>query len=356
MENMKQDLLSMSKEELQGFCKEMGLPAFRGKQIFKWLQAGVTDFDGMSNISKKDQEKLAECSYITAPKIIKEQISRDKQTAKLLLDFGDDVLIEVVLMFYRRKESRNRQTICISTQAGCGMACKFCATGLGGLTRNLTAGEIISQVITGNKWLADNDLGGLSNVVYMGMGEPFGNYKNTVKSLRMLNDVDGLNIGQRRITISTCGLAPAIKTFANEGMEVGLAVSLHAPNDRLRSSLMPVNDSFPIEALMAACDYFTETTGRRISYEYALFQGVNDGLTQATELSKLMRGRLSHVNVIPANEVTETGMMPSCTNNVKEFMEAMADLKVEATLRERRGIDIDGACGQLRKRVVDGGR
>lgn len=229
------------------------------------------------------------------------------------------------------------------------MGCAFCATGLSGLHRNLTAGEIVAQVLTGKLWLNQHGLGEVTNLVYMGMGEPFANYQQVMQSLRIINHPDGLNIGQRRVTVSTCGLVPQIKRFADEDAEFGLAISLHAPDDELRSRLMPINRRYGLADLMAACDYYTAKTNRRISYEYALLQGVNDGKEQAQALAELLGGRLAHVNLIPVNFVEETGFLPSPAETLNEFAAILNSRGVETTVREKRGSDIDGACGQLRR-------
>ncbi len=349
-------LLGLTKDELRALCKELKLPAFKGDILFGWLQQGVVDYNAMTNLSRKDREQLAVLYPLSLPQIIKEQVSKDGTTAKLLLDYGRDdndnpqrVQIELVIMLYNRKESRSRHTLCISTQAGCAMGCAFCATGLSGLHRNLTAGEIVAQVLTGKLWLNRHGLGEVTNLVYMGMGEPFANYQQVMQSLRIINHPDGLNIGQRRVTVSTCGLVPQIKRFADENAEFGLAISLHAPDDELRSRLMPVNRRYGLADLMAACDYYTAKTNRRISYEYALLQGVNDGKEQAQALAQLLGGKLAHVNLIPVNFVEETGFLPSPAETLNEFASILNSRGVETTVREKRGSDIDGACGQLRR-------
>jgi 23S rRNA (adenine2503-C2)-methyltransferase len=306
----------------------------------------------MTNLSKKDRELLKNKYPTVLPKIVRENQSKDGTTAKLLLDFGSGILIELVIMLYERQNSRNRHTLCISTQAGCAMGCAFCATGLSGLARNLTAGEIVAQVLVGKLWLNRHDKGEVTNLVYMGMGEPLANYENVMQSLRVVNSADGLNIGQRRITVSSCGLVPQIRRFADEETEIGLAISLHAPNNELRSAIMPINKRYPLAELLEACDYYTEKTHRRISYEYALLQGVNDGREQAVELAGLLVGRLAHVNLIPVNFVAETGFLPSNAETLLKFAQILNSSGVETTVRERRGADIDGACGQLRRKAM----
>lgn len=347
-------LWGLTEAELAAECKMQGLPAFRGKQIFGWLQQkNVADFAAMTNLPKKLIVELNEWADITLPEIIREQQSADGQTIKLLLDFGENILVEIVLMVYEREHARNRRTICISTQAGCAMGCKFCATGINGLERNLTAAEIVAQVIVGNRWCRDHGLEGISNVVYMGMGEPLANFDNVVQSIAVLNQTNGLNIGQRKMTVSTCGLVPQIRKLADLQLQIGLAVSLHAPTDEIRSRLMPVNDRYKIAELLAACDYYAEQTGRRISYEYALLKNVNDSPNFAHLLGRLLKGRLAHVNLIPVNYVKETGFYPADIESIRQFSEIVESYNVETTKREKKGSDIDAACGQLRKRVKD---
>lgn len=347
-------LWGLTEAELATECKAQGLPAFRGRQIFNWLQQkNVADFAAMTNLPKNLTAELQAWADITPPEVIREQQSADGQTVKLLLDFGDDILVETVLMVYEREHSRNRRTICISSQAGCAMGCKFCATGISGLERNLTAAEIVLQVIVGNRWCMSHGLEGISNVVYMGMGEPLANFANLIKSIEILNEKNGLHIGQRKLTVSTCGLPPQIRRLADKKLQIGLAVSLHAPTDELRSRLMPVNDSYNIAELLAACDYYAERTGRRISYEYALLKGVNDSPDCAHLLGRLLKGRLAHVNLIPVNFVKETGFYPADIESIRRFSEIVESYNVETTKREKKGSDIDAACGQLRKRVKD---
>lgn len=347
------DISSLTEDELAIEIKNLGLPAFRGRQIYAQIHKNIVlDFNDMTNLSKDMRVKLAEVFTITKPKIVSEQVSSAGDTAKLLLEFSDGTLIEVVVMLYHGAESRDRQTVCISTQAGCAMGCKFCATGLLGFERNLTAGEIEVQVLIASKWLIDRGMSGISNVVYMGMGEPFLNYDNVVKSIGLLNGENGQNIGARRITVSTCGIVPKIYEFADLGTSVSLALSLHAPTDELRSELMPVNRQHNVRKTIAACNYFAKQTGRRITYEYALFAGVNDGPEHSRELGYLLKGSLCHINVIPANFVSETGFLPSDRETLKEFCEAIRSYGIEATVRQERGADIDGACGQLRSKHI----
>ncbi len=343
-------LLGKNEAELREICREHGLPVYKGGILFKWLQAGELAYDQMTNLSKAERSLLQEHYPLHLPVIRREQRSADGTTAKLLLDFGGGILVELVIMNYQRQQSRSRHTLCISTQAGCAMGCAFCATGLSGLVRNLTAGEIVAQVLQGQLWLQRQGLGKVTNLVLMGMGEPFANYEQVCRALRVLNSENGQNIGWRRITVSTCGLPAQIRRFADEGWEVNLAVSLHAPDDYLRSRLLPVNRRFPLAELLAACDYYTNKTHRRISYEYALLRDVNDSSRQAQVLAELLAGRLAHVNLIPVNFVAETGFWPSSDETLNKFAALLKKRGLEATVREKRGLDIDGACGQLRRR------
>lgn len=348
------DILGKKPAELKAMIKELGMPAFKGDILFGWLQQGVDDYQLMTNLSRRDREILQQRQPIILPRVIAEQESADGTTAKLLLDFGgtgrESVQIELVIMNYERTVSKNRHTLCISTQAGCAMGCAFCATGLSGLCRNLTAGEIVAQVLAGKMWLNRHGMGDVTNLVFMGMGEPFANYDEVMKSLHILTDEGGLNLGQRRITVSTCGLVPQIRRFAEEAGEINLAISLHAPNNELRDRLMPINKRYPLEDLLAACDYYTEKTHRRISYEYALLSGVNDSPMQAAELARLLGRRLAHINLIPVNFVAETGFYPSNDETINRFAAELSRAGIEVSVREKRGTDIDGACGQLRRK------
>lgn len=343
------DILGYDEPKLRGLCQDLGLPAYKGGVLFKWLQQGAA-YEDMTSLSKKERSLLAETHPLRLPQVRRELVSCDGSCAKLLLDFDAKVQVELVIMLYERKTSRSRATLCLSTQAGCAMGCAFCATGLSGLMRNLTAGEIVAQAVVGDRWLRRRELGGVTNLVFMGMGEPFANFDALVESLRVLNSSEGLSVGQRRMTVSTCGLAPQIREFADLQTEVGLAVSLHAPTDELRSELMPVNRRWPVSELMAACDYYVAKTRRRVSYEYALLRDVNDRPQDAGALAELLSGRLAHVNLIPVNFVEETGFLPSRAETLKEFCDVLTSRGLEATVRERRGADIDGACGQLRRR------
>ncbi len=345
-----QDLTGLTAEKLGNWLAENGWPAYRGRQIFGWVQKkSITSIDELANIPKDLQNWLKEKAFLNQPQTIKEMNSIKGDTIKFLLQYPDEVLIETVLMLYEAKENRARQTCCVSTQAGCGMGCLFCATGLGGLERNLTAGEIVAQVQKAQKWCLANGLGGVSNVVYMGMGEPLANLASVLESMKILNHPDGLNIGWRRFTVSTCGIVPQIYKLAQLSQPVELAISLHAADNDLRNRLMPINRQYCIEELLAACDVYAKTTGRRITYEYALFKGVNDSRYQAEALVQLLKGKLAHINIITGNPVSETGFISSSREVLQDFAAVLQKNGLKVTVRQSRGVDIDAACGQLRR-------
>ena len=333
------DIKSMTPEELGVYMKELGQPAFRAKQIFQWLQRGVTSFDEMSNLAKPLRARLAEECYITAPVAERKQISKLDGTIKYLWRLRDGNCIETVLMRYK-----HGNTVCVSCQVGCNMGCVFCASTLGGKVRDLTASEILDQVI-----FTQLDSGeDISNIVMMGIGEPLDNFDNVLRFLTLINHPDGLNIGMRHISVSTCGLVKKIDKLAQLGLQLTLSVSLHAPDDETRSRLMPVNRAVGVGTLMDACRRYFETTGRRISFEYAMIDGVNDGDTQADRLVELLRGMPGHVNLIPLNDVAESPLKPS--RRVRQFQQRLESQGVTATVRRKLGGDIDASCGQLRRK------
>ena len=342
---MKKELLSMSLAELEEFVVQLGQPKFRGKQIYGWLQKGVETFDGMVNIPKNLRELLDEHSYIGAVKISEKFVSAIDETRKYLLKLSDGNFIEAVLMKYEYG-----YTICISSQVGCLMGCKFCASTIGGKVRDLLPGELLSQIICVQKDLGQR----ISNVVMMGIGEPFDNFDNVVRFIGLVNAPEGLNIGQRHISISTCGVVPKIRQLAELEMQITLLISLHAPNDEKRSAIMPVNKKYNIKSLLEACDYYIQKTGRRISFEYTLISGVNDGMDEADELSDLLRGRLCHVNLIPVNRVEETGFSKSDKKGIEAFKSRLEKRGISATVRREMGSDINAACGQLRRQKASG--
>lgn len=338
------DIRSMSFDELSAVVSTLGQPSFRTSQIFSWLQSGVTHWDEMTNIPAVLRAKLAEGYYIVTANIKKRLESVIDDTVKYLYEMHDGELVESVLMKYNHGYS-----LCISTQVGCRMGCSFCATGLYGLTRNLTASEMLAQITS-----AERDKGiRVSNVVLMGMGEPLDNFDNVVRFLQLVSDERGLNIGMRHISLSTSGLVPGIYKLMEYKFPITLSVSLHAPNDELRSSIMKVNRSFGIESLMKACRDYIAVTGRRISFEYALIEGVNDSDRCAKQLAVLMRGMLCHVNLIPANPVKENSYKKPDRQRLEHFCKLLCSLGVNTTIRRTLGADIDASCGQLRGREIE---
>ncbi len=338
------DIRSMSFDELSAVVSTLGQPSFRTGQIFSWLQSGVTHWDEMTNIPAVLRAKLAEGYYIVTANIKKRLESVIDDTVKYLYEMHDGELVESVLMKYNHGYS-----LCISTQIGCRMGCSFCATGLYGLTRNLTASEMLAQITS-----AERDKGiRVSNVVLMGMGEPLDNFDNVVRFLQLVSDERGLNIGMRHISLSTSGLVPGIYKLMEYKFPITLSVSLHAPNDELRSSIMKVNRSFGIESLMKACRDYIAVTGRRISFEYALIEGVNDSDRCAKQLAVLMRGMLCHVNLIPANPVKENSYKKPDRQKLEHFCKLLCSLGVNTTIRRTLGADIDASCGQLRGREIE---
>ncbi len=338
---MKTELISLSFEELEQLILDMGLPKFRAKQIYEWIYKGAQSFDDMLNIPKSLKVQLEAETYIGAVEICEKYVSDIDETRKYLLKLNDGNFIESVLMKYEYG-----YTICISSQAGCRMGCKFCASTIGGKERDLTPGELISQIICVQKDLGQR----ISNVVMMGIGEPFDNFENVLKFIELVNAEGGLNIGQRHISISTCGLADKIRILADKKLQITLLISLHAPSNEKRSQIMPINKKYPIEELIAACDYYIEKTGRRISFEYTLISGVNDNAAEADRLAKLLKGRLCHVNLIPVNKVEETGFEKSNREGIKAFRQRLEKRGISATVRREMGTDINAACGQLRRK------
>lgn len=333
------NLRDLQLKEMEGFIKSLGEPAFRAKQVFSWLYKGVTHFDEMTNVPKTLREKLAQQSYIGRLKMLKVQKSKTDGTRKYLYELEDGNRIESVFMKYKYGNS-----ICVSSQAGCRMGCKFCASTRNGLERNLTPGEILSQLME-----AEADTGEkIGHIVIMGTGEPFDNFENVASFLRIVNDKNGLNIGMRNITVSTCGLVPMIERFGDEFPQVNLAISLHGTTNEIRGGMMPVNNKYPIEVLIAACKEYTEKTGRRITFEYTMVNGVNDSDADADRLAGLLRGMLCHVNLIPLNKVAESGFDTVSRKRAGEFAEILEKQGIPATVRRELGADIDAACGQLR--------
>ena len=331
----------MNLEELSSFLKEQGEPAFRAKQVFQWMHRGATSFDEMSNLSKSLREKLNAQCYLTKPEVERKQVSAIDGTIKYLWRLRDGNCIETVLMRYK-----HGNTVCISCQVGCRMGCAFCASTLGGKIRDLTPSEMLDQVL-----FTQLDSGEtISNIVLMGIGEPLDNYDTVMRFLHLVNHPEGLNIGMRHISLSTCGLVEKIDKLAQLGLQLTLSVSLHAPDDETRSKIMPVNKSVGVERLMDTCRRYFQTTGRRISYEYAMIDGVNDSDQQADLLASLLKGMPGHVNLIPLNDVAESPLKPS--RRVAAFQKRLESHGVTVTIRRRLGSDIDASCGQLRRKAM----
>lgn len=337
------NLLDFTLDEFSSWLKENGESAFRAKQVYSWIYKEVWNFDDMRNLPKSLKEKLKENFKIVIPEIVEEFRSNDDDTRKLLLALEDGNLIECVIMKYK-----HGNTICISTQVGCRMGCKFCASTIDGRVRNLTSGEILSEIMIAQKALGER----ISNIVLMGSGEPLDNYDNVVKFLKEVNAEYGLNIGQRHITISTCGLVPKIYELADEGLTITLAISLHAFSDEKRKEIMPIANKYSIKEILEACDYYIKKTNRRVTFEYALVKDVNDGNEDAKALGQLLKGMLCHVNLIPVNEIKENSFKRSSNKRIEEFAEILKSKGIEATVRREMGSDINAACGQLRRSYI----
>lgn len=347
--NEKINLYNLSFDELATFVKKLGEPRYRAQQIWEWLyQQYAADFAEMTNLSKRLRARLEKAATLDTFRPVDIMHSSDGQTEKVLLQLPDGNYIETVLMVYAK-----RRTLCISTQAGCAMGCVFCATGQMGFFRNLSPGEIVAQVMYYARRLAAQGEH-VTNIVMMGMGEPLHNYDQTLTAVDRLTDPTGFNLGARKITISTVGLVPAIRRYADEKRQTPLAVSLHAATDAERDKLIPVNRRWPIAKLMEACHYYIEQTGRRLTFEWALIQGENDTVEQARALGLLLQGMLCHVNLIPLNPTAGYGGAPSDRERVDAFQVELARHGVSSTVRVRRGIDIQAGCGQLRDRHVRG--
>ena len=331
-------------DELSESLKSLGLPTFRAKQVWQWLQQkGVSSFDEMTNLSKQLRDSLSEQYVIKFCEVERKSVSALDGTVKYLFKLYDGQFIESVLMKYKYGYS-----LCVSTQVGCRMNCAFCATGVGGFMRNLSSSEILSQIHA-----AQNDMDiKVSHIVLMGMGEPMDNYENVIRFLKLVNNDDGLNIGMRNISLSTCGVIPGIKKLQDENLQLTLSVSLHAPNDTVRTKLMPVNKKYPVDELLSACREYAQSTSRRISYEYAMFGGVNDSDECAVELANKLKGTLAHINLIPANDVTESGLKSSTPERIKRFSEILEKSGRNVTVRRSLGGDIDASCGQLRSKHI----
>ncbi|KGM94144.1 23S rRNA (adenine(2503)-C(2))-methyltransferase RlmN [Clostridium botulinum] len=338
------NILDFNLEELKNWMAENGESKFRAKQIFEWIyKKAILNFDEMTNISKASKGKLKNSFYIDIPNIMKKYKSNIDGTEKFLFEYKDGNIIESVVMRYKHGNS-----ICVSTQIGCRMGCKFCASTVDGVVRNLTSGEIAAQILKAQQEIGER----ISNVVLMGSGEPLDNYDNVLKFIKLINDDNALKIGQRHITLSTCGIVPKIKELADEKLQITLAISLHAPNDDIRKSMMPIANKYNINELLDACKYYSKITNRRITFEYALVNGINDSAKNAEELFNQLKGILCHINLIPVNEIKENDYKRSGAKDIEEFKNILIKYGIETTIRREMGSDINGACGQLRRNYI----
>ena len=335
------NLKSLTREEIGDILKELGQPAFRAGQIFTWLHKGVRSYEEMTNLPKNLRQILAEKYPICPPKVVRRQESSRDGTIKYLWELGDGNCVETVLMRYRYGN-----TVCISTEVGCPMGCAFCASTLGGLVRRLEPFEMLDQVLFTQ---VDSGLP-VSHIVLMGIGEPLDNFDNVMRFLELVNSPEGMNISMRHISLSTCGLVPKIDQLAKRKLQLTLSVSLHAPNDQVRGTIMPVNRAYPMDELLAACRRYYDATSRRISFEYAMINGVNDRESDAQELLRRLKGLPAHFNLIPLNHVEESPLKPSTKAAVARFQRILEDGGIPTTVRRTLGGDIDASCGQLRRK------
>lgn len=337
------NLKDLTFEQLTEFLEKMGEKPFRAKQIFAWLHRGVTSFDEMTDLSVKLRQKLSEVSYVSKLNIAEKYVSKIDGTKKYLFELMDGNMVESVVMYYH-----HGITICISCQVGCRMGCRFCASTIGGLVRVLSAGEILDQVL-----FAEKDIGErISNIVMMGIGEPLDNFDNVTAFLQNVNNPHGINIGYRHISLSTCGLVPGIYKLMELKLPITLSISLHAPNDKIRSEIMPVNNAYNIQQLLEACRKYIDATGRRISFEYAMINGVNDSEECAAMLADRLHAMLCHVNLIPVNNVEENKFSKPSKDAIKRFIKVLESKNINVTVRRELGSDISASCGQLRRKHV----
>ena len=335
------NLKSMTQPELASILKELGQPAFRAKQVYTWLHKGVRSYDEMTNLPKALRDVLSEKYPINAPKVVRKQESQKDGTIKYLWQLSDGNCVETVLMRYHYGN-----TVCISTEVGCRMGCALCASTIGGLVRKLEPFEMLDEVLFTQ---VDSGLP-ISHIVLMGIGEPLDNFDNVMRFLELVNSADGMNISMRHISLSTCGLVPMIDELAKRKLQISLAISLHGPNNEIRGRVMPVNKAYPIEVLLEACRRYYAATSRRIHFEYAMIDGVNDSEENAKELLRRLKGLPAHVNLIPLNHVEESPLKPSSRSAVAKFQKILEDGGVTATVRRTLGGDIDASCGQLRRK------
>jgi 23S rRNA (adenine2503-C2)-methyltransferase len=335
------NIKSMTLEEITAAVKELGLPGFRGKQIYSWLHKAVDSYEEMTNLSKPLRQQLAQHYPICPPKVVRKQESARDGTIKYLWQLSDGNCVETVLMRYHYGN-----TVCISTEVGCRMGCAFCASTLGGLVRRLEPFEMLDQVMYTQK---DSGLP-INHIVLMGIGEPLDNFDNVMRFLELVNSPEGMNISMRHISLSTCGLVPKIDALAEKKLQISLAISLHGPNDEIRNQIMPVNKAYPMDTLLEACRRYYDATSRRIHFEYAMIQGVNDSQAHAKELLRRLKGLPAHFNLIPLNHVEESPLKPSTREAVAAFQKTLEDGGITATVRRTLGGDIDASCGQLRRK------
>ena len=336
-------LRSMTQPEIGQVLKELNQPAFRAKQVYTWLHKGVRSYEEMTNLPKALRDVLAEKYPLCPPEVVRKQESQKDGTIKYLWKLSDGNCVETVLMRYHYGN-----TVCISTEVGCRMGCAFCASTLGGLVRRLEPREMLEQVL-----FTQVDSGQtISHIVLMGIGEPLDNFDNVMRFLELVNSPDGMNISMRHISLSTCGLVPKIDLLAEKKLQLTLSVSLHAPNDQVRDTIMPVNKAYPVEQLLAACRRYYAATNRRISFEYAMIDGVNDTEAAAKELIRRLKGLPAHMNLIPLNHVEESPLKPSSRQAVMKFQKTLEDAGIPATVRRSLGGDIDASCGQLRRKYT----
>ena len=335
------NLKNLTQQEIAGILKELGQPAFRAKQVYTWLHKGVRSYDEMTNLPKALRDQLSDNYPIHAPKVVRKQESKKDGTIKYLWQLSDGNCVETVLMRYNYGN-----TVCISTEVGCAMGCAFCASTIGGLVRRLEPFEMLDEVLFTQ---IDSGLP-ISRIVLMGIGEPLDNFDNVMRFLELVNSADGMNISMRHISLSTCGLIPKIDALAEKKLQISLAISLHGPNNEIRSKIMPVNKAYPIEELLEACRRYFAATGRRIHFEYAMIDGVNDRDEDAKEILRRMKGLPAHLNLIPLNHVEESPLKPSSKAAVARFQKILEDGDITATVRRTLGGDIDASCGQLRRK------
>ena len=340
---MMNHLKSMTVAEIGSVLKELGQPAFRAKQVYTWLHKGVRSYEEMTNLPKALRDTLAERYPLHIPKVVRRQESQKDGTIKFLWELQDGNCVETVLMRYHYGN-----TVCISTEVGCRMGCAFCASTIGGLVRKLEPYEILDQVLFTQVESGQP----ISHIVLMGIGEPLDNFDNVMRFLELVNSPDGMNISMRHISLSTCGLVPMIDKLAEKKLQISLAISLHGPNDEIRSRIMPVNKAYPMDVLLAACRRYYDATSRRIHFEYAMIDGVNDREADAKELIRRLKGIQAHVNMIPLNHVEESPLKPSSRQAVQRFQKILEEAGIPATVRRTLGGDIDASCGQLRRKYT----